>query len=312
MKNSLKYALWIKTEAKRLGFNSIGISKAGFLEDEAPRMESYLQSGYQGKMAYLENHFDKRLDPTKLVEGAKSVISLSWNYFSEDVQPKDAPKLSRYAYGKDYHVVLKEKLFTLLAFIQERIGEVQGRVFTDSAPVMERAWAVRSGLGWIGKNGLLILPQQGSYFFLSEIILDLDLEPDNPIGSYCGNCRRCIDACPTQAITEARVLNASRCISYLTIELKDTIPAEFHSKLSERMFGCDICQEVCPWNRFSIIHHTSAFMPDKQLPEMKADDWYELTAESFKNLFKESPVQRAGFSKLKDTLQILQKNVSIY
>lgn len=310
MQDKKKYALWIKTEAKRLGFHSCGISKADFLSDEAPRLEAYLKNDYHGKMKYMENHFDKRLDPRLLVEGAKSVISLSYNYFADTVQPPNAPILSRYAYGKDYHLVIKEKLFNLLSFINQRIGEVRGRVFTDSAPVLERAWAVKSGLGWIGKNGLMISHKHGSYFFLAEIILDLDLEDDQPVGAYCGTCTRCIDACPTGALIAPMQLDARKCISYLTIELKEDIPENFRSQLSNRFFGCDICQEVCPWNRFSLANKTPAFIPKPELSEMNAGDWLDLSEELFQRLFKESPLQRAGYQKIKSNLLALYPSKS--
>jgi epoxyqueuosine reductase len=306
-----KYALQIKAEAKRLGFQACGISKAGFLEEEAPRLESYLKNGYQGKMQYLENHFDKRLDPVKLVEGAKSVISLTYNYYSELKQTDgDAPRISMYAYGKDYHDVIREKLYALLAFIQEEIGEVHGRVFVDSAPVLDRAWAKRSGLGWIGKNGMLIAHKQGSWFFLAELIVDLELEEDKPIGDYCGNCTRCMDACPTQAIVSPKVIDGSKCISYFTIELKDSIPSEMKGKLDQWAFGCDVCQSVCPWNRFSIAHQTPAFQPKSRLLDMTRREWHDLTIDAFNDLFKGSAVKRAGYSKLKDTIHFLQTDLS--
>lgn len=301
-----KYALQIKAEARRLGFTACGISKAGFLEEDAPRLESYLKNQYQGKMQYLENYFDKRLDPTLLVEGAKSVISLTYNYYSDSKQlDVEAPRFSMYARGKDYHDVIRVKLYELLAFIQTRIGEVNGRVFVDSAPVLDRAWARKSGLGWIGKNGMLISHKRGSWFFLAELIIDLELEEDKPIADYCGNCTRCIDACPTSAIVSPKVIDGSRCISYLTIELKDTIPAEMQNKLDGWAFGCDVCQTVCPWNRFALQHQTPEFNPSGRFLEMNRGDWQELTKEIFDELFKGSAVKRAGFNKLKETIRFL-------
>ncbi len=306
MKDSVKYARWIKAEAKRLGFASCGISEATFLEDEAPRLEAYLHKQYHGKMAYMENHFDKRLDPRKLVDGAKSVISLSFNYYHPKKQSSpDAPKISMYAYGEDYHHVVKEKLWALYAFIDERMGPIQGRVFVDSGPVLERAWAARSGLGWIGKNGLLIQPQQGSFFFLAQLIIDLDLETDKAIKDYCGNCRRCIDACPTQAIVKPHVLKADQCISYFTIELKDSLPQDMKGKFDNWMFGCDVCQSVCPWNRFSLANQVPAFQPSEELLQMNRKDWIELTREGFNNLFPKSAVKRTRYEGLKRNIQFL-------
>ncbi|MEA3445203.1 MAG: tRNA epoxyqueuosine(34) reductase QueG [Bacteroidota bacterium] len=301
----------IKAEATRLGFSACGISKAGFLEEEAPRLESYLKNNYQGKMHYLENHFDKRLDPTLLVEGAKSVVSLVFNYYPSETQKhSNAPKLSKYAYGTDYHFVLKDKLKQLLKFIKENIGEVNGRVFVDSAPVLERAWAKKSGLGWIGKNGILIMPKAGSFFFIAELIIDLELEPDLPIKDYCGSCTKCIDACPTGAIIEPKVVDGSRCISYFTIELKDEIPSEMKGKFDNWVFGCDICQDVCPWNRFSITHNEPAFVPNPEIIEMTKQEWQEITRETFGKIFKNSTVNRTKFSGLKRNLRFLEHPIS--
>ncbi|MEQ9306217.1 MAG: tRNA epoxyqueuosine(34) reductase QueG, partial [Marinoscillum sp.] len=252
-------ALLLKKIASNLGFSFCGISKAEFLKEEAPRLEEWLNRGYQGKMGYLENHFDKRLDPTKLVPGAKSVVSLVYNYFPEKEESVEAPKIAKYAYGQDYHFVIKDKLKEFMNLIQEEIGEVDGRVFVDSAPVHERAWAAKSGLGWIGKNSLLLNREMGSFFFLAELIIDLELEPDGPMKDYCGTCTACQDACPTNAIPEPYAVDGSRCISYLTIELKDEIPNEFKNKMEGWAFGCDICQDVCPWNRFSKPHNEPAF-----------------------------------------------------
>lgn len=297
----------IKEEAQRLGFSFCGVSKAEFLEEEAPRLEKWLQQGMHGKMGYMENHFDKRLDPTKLVDGAKTVISFLYNYHTPTKQtdPK-APKISTYAYGTDYHFVVKDKLKELLHFINETIGEVNGRAFVDSAPVMERAWAKKSGLGWTGKHTLLINKQQGSYFFLGELIIDLELEPDGPVKDYCGTCTACIDACPTNAITPYWV-DGSKCISYLTIELKDEIPQEFKGKMENWAFGCDICQQVCPWNRFSQPHNEPQFDPKDELLEMDSRQWHEITEEVFKPLFKNSPVKRTGYKGLKRNLDFLKK-----
>ncbi|HEX9828138.1 MAG TPA: tRNA epoxyqueuosine(34) reductase QueG, partial [Flavobacteriaceae bacterium] len=250
----------IKTEAKRLGFLSCGISKAQFLEEEAPRLEKWLSNNMHGKMHYMENHFDKRLDPTKLVEGSKSVISLLLNYYpSEEQKDKTAPKISKYAYGIDYHFVIKNKLKQLLEFIQQEIGEVNGRAFVDSAPVLDKAWAAKSGLGWMGKHTNLLTQQMGSFYFIAELIVDLDLDYDLPTTDHCGSCTACIEACPTQAIVEPYVVDGSKCISYFTIELKENIPTELKGKLDDWMFGCDVCQDVCPWNRFSKPHREPLF-----------------------------------------------------
>jgi epoxyqueuosine reductase len=298
----------IKKEAKRLGFGFCGISKAEFLEREASRLDDWLNKNYHGEMEYLSRNFDKRLDPRKLVDGAKSVISLTYSYYPEE-KPihSDAPKIARYAYGEDYHVVMKDKIYLLLSFIEESFGEVHGRVFVDSAPVMEKAWAERSGLGWIGKNTNLINQNAGSYFFLGEIILDMDLIPGLPVADHCGTCTRCIDACPTGAITEAYLLNASKCISYLTIELKSEIPKDFQPNLENWAFGCDICQEVCPWNRFSVPQKDSLLDPSRELLEMNKKDWQEITEDVFNKLFARSALERAGFKKIKQTLEYLKK-----
>ncbi|MCS6968943.1 MAG: tRNA epoxyqueuosine(34) reductase QueG [Cytophagales bacterium] len=296
-----KHTQIVKQKAAELGFDFCGISQAEFLEEEAPRLERWLHQGMHGKMSYMENHFDKRLDPRLLVPGAKSVISLLYNYYpSKTILYRDEDlKISKYAYGQDYHFVIKEKLKLLLHQLQEEIGAIEARVFVDSAPVMEKAWAVRSGLGWLGKHTNVINRQMGSFFFLAEIISDLDLEPDGPIKDYCGTCTRCIEACPTEAIVEPYVVDASRCISYLTIELKENIPEEFAGKMENWIFGCDICQDVCPWNRFAKPHKEPAFAPDPQLENMKKSDWIELTEEVFGQLFKKSAVKRAKFAGLK-------------
>ncbi len=304
--SKLQYTNKIKTEAQRLGFEQIGIAPAGFLEEEAPRLESWLKKGFQGQMHWMENHFDKRLDPTLLVPGAKSVISLMFNYFPVTIPiDETAPKIARYAYGEDYHFVLKDKLKDLMHFIRTEIGEVDGRVFVDSAPIMERKWAQKGGLGWIGKNTLLLNKGKGSYYFLAEIICDLELEYDGPVTDHCGTCTACIDACPTDAITPYEV-NASKCISYLTIELRDAIPNEFAGKMENWAFGCDICQEVCPWNRFAKQHNEAAFNPSTALMGMTNRDWHEMTEEVFKKVFKHSPVKRTGFEGLKRNLRFLQ------
>lgn len=300
----------VKQVASELGFSFCGISKAEKLEDEAPRLEAWLNSGAHGKMSYMENHFDKRLDPTLLVPGARSVVSLLYNYYPEkDLADnrKDHHKIAKYAYGKDYHFVIKDKLKTFMSHLKEQIGEIEGRVFVDSAPVMERQWAEKSGLGWVGKNTLLINKEQGSFFFLAEMIIDLELEPDGPIKDYCGTCTRCIDACPTDAITPYQ-LDASKCISYLTIELKDSIPSEFKDQMEGWAFGCDICQDVCPWNRFSKPHNEEAFRPKKELEELFNNNWEDLTKEVFQAAFKNSAVKRTKFDGLKRNLEFLKNN----
>ncbi len=299
----------IRTEALRLGFDFVGFAKAAPLNEEARRLEAWLNKGYHGKMQYMANHFDLRTDPTKLVPGAKSVIVLMHNYFPKETQhDPEAPKLARYAYGEDYHHILKGKMKALLHFIRENIGEVDGRCFVDSAPVMEREWAKRAGLGWTGKNTLLLRPGAGSYFFLAEMILDLPLDADDPIRDHCGTCRRCIEACPTKAISpEGYLLDASKCISYLTIELREEIPMEFHEKMTGWAFGCDICQEVCPWNRFSKPHDEQAFEPHPDLLDMKAADWLEITEEVFQKVFRKSAVKRTKFEGLRRNLGLLKK-----
>ncbi|WP_443939281.1 tRNA epoxyqueuosine(34) reductase QueG [Pedobacter sp. MW01-1-1] len=307
-KQAEKYSQLIKTEALRLGFLSCGISKATFLEEEAPRLEKWLKNNYHGEMKYMENYFDKRLDPRLLVDDAKSVISLSFNYYTEQKQhDPNAPKISKYAYGEDYHTVIKEKLKALLHFIEENIGEVGGRAFVDSAPVLDKAWAKRSGLGWIGKNANLISKTDGSFFFLAELIVDLDLGYDQAFQTdHCGTCTRCIDACPTQAIVAPQIVNGSKCISYLTIELKDQIPNEFKGKLDNWMFGCDVCQDVCPWNRFSKVHDEAAFLPQTGLLDLDEKQLIEITEEVFKRVFKGSAVKRTKYTGLKRNIDFLQ------
>jgi len=297
----------IKRKAQELGFFYCGISKAEFLEQEAPRLESWLNNQRHGKMSYMENHFDKRLDPRLLVDGAKSVISLLLNYYTDEKQADPtAPKISKYAFGEDYHDVIKEKLKELMGYIGTEIGEVSGRVFVDSAPVMDKAWAKKSGLGWIGKNSNLINPKSGSFFFIAELIIDLELVPDGPIKDYCGTCTRCIDACPTDAIIEPYVVDGSKCISYLTIELKDAIlPSEFKGKMDNWAFGCDICQDVCPWNRFSVHHNEKRFAPTSDLLKFSQNDWRELTEEVFNELFKLSAIQRTKYKGFKRNVDFL-------
>lgn len=297
---------FIKSLAHDLGFSYCGISKAEFLKDEAPLLEAWLKRGYQGRMSYLENYFDKRLDPTLLVPGAKSVISLMYNYYPEkDLADNHNLKIAKYAYGKDYHFVIKDKLNIFFARIQEQIGSVEGRVFVDSAPVMERAWAKQSGLGWIGKNSLLLNKNSGSFYFLAEIILDLELEYDGPVKDYCGTCTACMDACPTDAIVEPYVVDGSKCISYFTIELKEEIPASVKGKFENWIFGCDICQDVCPWNRFSKPHAESTFNPNDELKTFSQSDWKELTKEVFQKVFKDSPVKRTKFEGLKRNIRFV-------
>ena len=302
-----KYSLAIKAEAKRLGFLSCGISKAEFLEEEAPRFEAWLKAERNGKMCYMENHFDKRLDPRLLVPGAKSMISVLLNYYSEEQQPEDVPKISKYAYGADYHFVIKDKLKELFKFIHQEIGEVNGRVFVDSAPVMDRAWAEKSGLGWIGKNTNLISQKVGSYFFIAEMILDLDLEYDLPTSDHCGTCTACIDACPTDAIVAPYQLDATKCISYLTIELKDQLPAEFQGKMDNWAFGCDVCQDVCPWNRFSKQHNEPLFNTKPEILNYSKKDWEELTSETFNMIFKNSAISRTKYEGLKRNIDFLKQ-----
>lgn len=297
----------IKSEAKRLGFDHCGISKADFLAEEAPRLESWLNKGMHGRMSYMEDHFDKRLDPRILVPGARSVVSLLLNYFpSREQQDKEAPKISKYAYGTDYHFVIKEKLNLLLEAIREKIGEVEGRVFVDSAPVLDKAWAKKSGLGWIGKNSNLINKESGSFYFIAELIIDLELEADGPIKDYCGTCTKCIDACPTDAIIEPYVVDGSKCISYFTIELKENIPSEMKGKFQNWAFGCDICQDVCPWNSFSKPHSEIHFQGSDELLGMTKHDWQEMTEETFKRVFKDSAVKRTKFSGLKRNIEFLR------
>jgi epoxyqueuosine reductase len=286
IQNKEKYTKLIKTEAKRLGFLSCGISKAEFLEEEAPRLENWLNENMNGQMDYMENHFDMRLDPTKLVDDAKSVISLLLNYYPSELQNPESYQVSKYAYGQDYHFVIKDKLKDLLRFIQENIGEVSGRAFLD------KAWAAKSGLGWVGKNSNLITQKVGSFYFIAELIIDLDLEYDLPVSDHCGTCTACINACPTEAIVSPYIVDGSKCISYFTIELKENIPTEVKGKFNDWMFGCDICQDVCPWNKFSKPHREPLFSPNKELISFAKKDWEEITQETFQKVFKNSAVKR--------------------
>ncbi|WP_432711647.1 tRNA epoxyqueuosine(34) reductase QueG [Pedobacter sp.] len=308
--NTAKYSHLIKEEALRLGFMQCGIAKAEFLEEEAPRLTQWLKQHYHGQMSYMENHFDKRLDPRLLVDNAKSVISLSLNYYPEQQQQDPAaPKISKYAYGTDYHQVIKDKLFLLLQFIQENIGEVAGRAFVDSAPVLDRAWAKKAGIGWVGKNSNIISKQTGSFFFLAELIVDLDLGYDHPFTTdHCGTCTKCIDACPTEAIVGPSIIDANKCISYLTIELKEEIPGNFKGQMANWMFGCDICQDVCPWNRFSVPHKEPLFNPRENLLQMKKEDWEDITEDVFKAIFKNSAVKRTKFKGLTRNLNFLKSS----
>lgn len=305
--NKEKYSQIIKAESKRLGFLSCGISKAGFLEEEAPRLENWLNQNMNGQMSYMENHFDIRLDPTKLVEGAKSVISLLLNYFPSELQNPEAYKISKYAYGQDYHHVIKEKLKELLFFIQTEIGEVSGRAFVDSAPVLDKAWAAKSGLGWIGKNSNLITQKTGSFYFIAELIVDLDLEYDTATTDHCGSCTACIDACPTEAIVAPYVVDGSKCISYFTIELKENLPQEMKGKFDDWMFGCDVCQDVCPWNRFSKPHNEPLFQASPEIIKYSKSDWEEITHDTFQQIFKNSALKRSKFEGVLRNLNFLKE-----
>ncbi len=306
MKKFSQHTSIIKSIAQELGFSFCGISKAEFLKEEAPQLEEWLKRGYQGSMGYMENHFDKRLDPTLLVPGAKSVISLIYNYYPEKDLAKDNQlKIAKYAYGEDYHFVLEDKLKEFLQHIREQIGEVHGRAFVDSGPVMERAWAKKSGIGWIGKNSLLLNRSMGSFFFLAELIIDLELEYDGPIKDYCGTCTACMDACPTDAIPQPYVVDGSKCISYFTIELKEEIPSSVKGKFENWIFGCDICQDVCPWNSFSKPHSEQRFNPHPDLVNMKHEDWKEITDEVFQKIFKKSAVKRTKLEGLKRNIRFV-------
>ena len=300
------YSQIIKSEAKRLGFDFCGISEASFLEEEAPRLEQWLKDGKHGQMNYMSNYFDKRLDPRLLVDDARTVVSLLYNYYPEQKQAEGAPKISKYAYGHDYHEVIKSKLKELLFVLNEKIGQINGRAFVDSAPVMDKAWAAKSGLGWLGKNSNLINKEQGSFFFIAELIIDLNCEPDGPIKDYCGTCTRCIDACPTEAIVALYLVDGSKCISYLTIELKENIPHEFKGKMDNWAFGCDVCQDVCPWNSFSKTHQEPLFTNQNNLLNFNEAEWHEITEETFNLIFKHSAVKRTKYKGLKRNLQFLK------
>ncbi|HVM88831.1 MAG TPA: tRNA epoxyqueuosine(34) reductase QueG [Puia sp.] len=300
----------IKQFAAQTGFDYCGIAKAGPLNEDARRLESWLHKGFHGTMKYMENHFDLRTDPSKLVPGAKSVITLLFNYYPVQRQNTKAPKISKYAYGKDYHEVIKHKLNELIGLIKKDIGNIQGRGFVDSAPVLERSWAVKSGLGWVGKNGNMINKVSGSFFFIATLIVDLELEYDTPfIKDYCGTCRRCIDACPTNAILENKMIDGSKCISYFTIELKDTlIPENMNGKFDNWMFGCDTCQDVCPWNRFATANNKTELQPIPEILNFTASDWEELTEESFKKIFQNSPLKRTKLNGIKRNLKFINNS----
>lgn len=307
MLSKSKHTAFIKQEAKRLGFDYCGISKADFLAEEAPRLEKWLSNNMHGEMKYMENHFDKRLDPRLLVEGSKSVISLLLNYFPSQQQNPDAPKISKYAYGNDYHDVIKDKCKEFLERMQEEIGEVNGRCFVDSAPVLDKAWAAKSGLGWIGKNANLINKGSGSFYFIAEIICDVELEYDSPIKDFCGTCTKCLDACPTQAIVSPYVVDGSKCISYLTIELKENIPSSFKNKMDDWVFGCDVCQDVCPWNSFSKPHNEPLFENKNGLLDLDRNQWQEITEETFKKVFSKSAVKRTKYNGLLRNVKFIGK-----
>jgi epoxyqueuosine reductase len=307
MQGKQLYTQQIKTVAKRLGFLSCGFSKAEFIEEEAPRLESWLKNGMHAAMQYMENHFDKRLDPTRLVQGARSVISLTLNYYPEQTQTDDTYKISKYAYGQDYHHVIKSRLRQLQEFISAEIGEVNGRAFVDSAPVLDKAWAVRSGLGWMGKHSNVLTRQSGSFYFIAELITDLDLEYDTPVTDHCGTCTACIDACPTGAIVQPYMVDGSKCISYFTIELKNEIPGSVKGQFDDWVFGCDICQDVCPWNRFSRPHNEPLFNPHPDVLSMSRRDWEEITETVFKKVFKKSAVKRTKFTGLKRNINFLKE-----
>jgi epoxyqueuosine reductase len=304
--NKEKYTQFIKAETKRLGFLSCGISKAGFLEEEAPRLENWLNQNRHGEMKYMENHFDKRLNPTLLVDGAKSVISLLLNYYPSEFQNEDSYKISKYAYGQDYHFVIKEKLKEFLHCIQTEIGEVAGRAFVDSAPVLDKAWAAKSGLGWIGKNSNLLTQKVGSFYFIAELIVDLELDYDHATTDHCGTCTACIDACPTEAIVAPYVVDGSKCISYFTIELKENIPTAMKGKMDDWMFGCDVCQDVCPWNKFSKAHSEPLFSPNPDVLSFSKKDWEEITADTFQKVFKNSAVKRTKLEGLQRNIKFLK------
>ena len=308
MNASEKYSQLIKAKSKKFGFQNCGISKAGFLEEDAKLLENWLNNNYHGEMAYMENYFDKRLDPTLLVEGSKSVISLSYNYFPEDqISTLENFKISKYAYGQDYHEIIKEILNEMVAELKEEIGDFHCRVFVDSAPVLERSWAKKSGIGWVGKNANLITKQSGSFYFLAEIISDLELQEDSPTTDHCGTCTKCIEACPTDAIVSEKIIDGSKCISYATIELKNEIPESFKNKMEDWMFGCDICQDVCPWNRFSKPHNEPLFQTNSEILNFSKSDWEEITVDTFQKVFKNSAVKRTKYEGLLRNINFLKK-----
>ena len=303
------YSDFIKNKSIELGFISCGISKSGFLENEIGRFESWLKDNYHGQMSYMERNFDKRMDTTKLVAGSKSVISLLFNYYPSKEINNDSFKISKYAYGKDYHFIIKDKLKSLLSSMRNEIGEIDGRVFVDSAPIMEKAWAKKSGLGWVGKNTNLISKKTGSFFFIAEIIVDLELEYDGEVTDHCGSCTACLDACPTDALYEPYKIDASKCISYFTIELKDQFPNDLKKDFNDWIFGCDICQDVCPWNKFSIPNKEPLLNPKNEINQYSKKDWLELTDEVFKFVFKETPLERTNFKGLKRNIQYANEQV---
>ena len=299
----------IRQWASELGFTAVGFSRAQRLDEEEPRLAAWLKEGRHGQMGYLEKNFDKRLDPTLLLPGTKTVISLLYNHYTDERQADpEAPRISTYAYGEDYHFVVKWKLKELLKWMRRDWGDIAGRVYVDSAPILERAWAARSGLGWIGKHGLMLNKEGGSHFFLGEILVDLDLPPDGPVTDHCGSCTRCIDACPTGAIIRPQVVDGSKCISYFTIELRDALPEPMAGRFENWMFGCDICQEVCPWNRHATPHDEPAFEPKPELLAMTGQDWRDLREETFDALFRKSPVQRTGYAGLKRNIAFLDRS----
>ena len=305
----------VKAEAKRLGFEGCGISKAGFLEDEAPKLEQWLVENMHGQMKWMEHHFDKRLDPTKLVPGAKSVISVLLSYHQPELAEKhkennSSPKISKYALGEDYHFVVKDKLFELYTFLEVTIGEINGRVFVDSAPVMDKVWAAKSGLGWMGKHSNILNKTEGSWFFLGEIIVDVEFDYDGPITDHCGSCTKCIDACPTDAIVQPYLVDGSKCISYFTIELRDEIPTEYHDKLGNWIFGCDICQDVCPWNRKAKPGKEERLFARNDFLDKGIEYWDELNLDEFRKLFRKNPVKRTKFEGLKRNVNALPKRNS--
>jgi epoxyqueuosine reductase len=304
------HTAFVKQSATELGFDYCGIAKAKLLDEDAKRLERWLSKGFHGSMKYMENHFDKRVDPTKLVPDARSVITLLLNYFPAEKQNEDSPRIAKYAWGKDYHEVIREKLNLFLYRLREKFGAIEGRGFVDSAPVLERSWANQSGLGWIGKNGNFIHPKAGSFYFIATLITDLELNYDSPFTKdYCGSCTRCIEACPTEAILPDKVIDGSKCISYYTIELKELLmPEAAKGKMDNWLFGCDTCQDVCPWNRFSKPHQLREFKPLPEILEFSTSQWEEMTEESFKTIFKESPIKRSKYQGIRRNLRMIKDN----